>query len=280
MAAAVGSTGSTGSTGSAAPATIEVASDAFDCPICAWPMIKHIYLCTAGHSICEDCYNKLTSWNCPQCNTLYPAQECRNRTLEALASTIDFECQWGCGRQAKPEQLRKHIEEECLKAMKKCPVWGCDHENDAENLPTHIQVKHVISSKEVVQWWRGDQLAIGADQMNYVRLGWFNEMMVLVTGTDHPLFLLVQLGWQKGGPLLTIQVHHFLKPMKFSITLSGRDPATHSLTFKGVTAPLGKQLKTPQVTLCSDAGSWLWNTEAAVDRQPLNVLGVQVSTRA
>lgn len=257
---------------------LEVSGDAFDCPICMVPMVGHIYLCPSGHSICEECYDKLPDWRCPQCSRAYPAEACRNRTLEAMAATVLFECQWGCGTKARPDDLRSHMQSECPKALRGCPVEGCAEMHTAAALLEHIQTAHTGDGDAQVDWWKTktrSHIQIDGDDYRTHCGEW--EDTLITSFAQQPLF--VRMGIYQGA--FTVKVSHFLEPVKFAVTLSGEDPATHSVTVRGVTAIVANPTSPPpQVCLCRDAGRMLWHPEADRDGALFPTLGIEVSVHS
>lgn len=118
---------------------IELGADAFDCSICENPMIKQIFQCSAGHSVCEDCLNKLNSSAkpCPSCKAVYPQTPIRNFSLEMLAAQCCFTCRHCCAFSGKPAEHGAH-EALCELRPMTCPLAGCNHSCTTGNILEHL----------------------------------------------------------------------------------------------------------------------------------------------
>lgn len=78
-----------------------------ECPVCFQYMRPPIYMCEAGHSICNMCRNKVSK--CPSCRKDF--KELRNFTLEKVFEHVPYSCifnQNGCNFRGSTEELVFH----------------------------------------------------------------------------------------------------------------------------------------------------------------------------
>lgn len=67
---------------------IDVVKENLLCPVCDNYMCAPIRQCKTGHSICDQCFNKIKK--CPKCRG--PKSEARCYTLEAIAAKLKLSC--------------------------------------------------------------------------------------------------------------------------------------------------------------------------------------------
>lgn len=88
------------------------------CKICDELMVPPIYMCGVGHSICNQCYEKVT--RCPTCNNAMQSKGVRNYSLETIFNRTKQPCKnadFGCKVTILGEQIKDH--------MKTCVVYQC-----------------------------------------------------------------------------------------------------------------------------------------------------------
>ena len=72
---------------------------ALACPVC-YLVQRRYYLCVNSHSICEECYDSLENWWCPNGRCQYDDPPRRDLTAEMAVDRLGFlfECEnWPCG---------------------------------------------------------------------------------------------------------------------------------------------------------------------------------------
>ncbi|KAK9877182.1 hypothetical protein WA026_016931 [Henosepilachna vigintioctopunctata] len=112
-----------------------------ECPVCKDYMVPPIFLCAAGHSVCNSCTIRVTS--CPTCRAKMSGN--RNYTLESLTSTINYPCKnrsSGCVFVSSGDKIRNH-EKNCTLAGKKC-VFKCHWTGNALDMILHLNEKHIL----------------------------------------------------------------------------------------------------------------------------------------
>ena len=117
------------------------------CPVCFEIMCKEIYLCSNGHSICDEC--KETLDDCPKCRNCWT--NTRNRDLESIISEIELPCKNNpCEFTGIPDQLKQH-ENVCRYKLFKCPKKKCKTENtlyEYESFLIHFRT-HFGNEKQI-----------------------------------------------------------------------------------------------------------------------------------
>lgn len=94
-----------------------------ECPVCLGYFLGRIYQCSKGHSICDNCKNKMQV--CPVCRGTI--QETRNFVLEkyiAEHKDMMYPCKYykaGCSLLKKPSEIQNH-EKSCDYGPLDCPV--------------------------------------------------------------------------------------------------------------------------------------------------------------
>lgn len=136
----------------------ELATDAFDCPICAHSLTGKIYQCPRGHHLCEECLTGLKEdgrgKSCPTCRAKFPRRPeeiARSLALEALAATCSFDCRFGCNAKGCPAFLQPHLAL-CEKGPAQCPMHGlhgCERDTvPADELAQHLQTVHDLAKTQ------------------------------------------------------------------------------------------------------------------------------------
>ena len=93
----------------------ESINELIQCPICYDPMMNEIFICSNGHSICNQCKHRLNSNQCPSCKENYNCckqRVNRNLTLENLIYNTLLPCKYshnGCDQLTIGKQRDEHL---------------------------------------------------------------------------------------------------------------------------------------------------------------------------
>lgn len=116
-----------------------------------------VYQCRNGHQICSLCVSQCD--NCPSCRLPYDNPKIRNRAMENILDTMEFNCprkNQGCLLKLRRGQLERHSAAEC----KFRPSLFCNHlgfekcsfavDPKAPVLLTikHLQIEHKVSVRQ------------------------------------------------------------------------------------------------------------------------------------
>ncbi|KAG5890103.1 hypothetical protein JTB14_026474 [Gonioctena quinquepunctata] len=110
-----------------------------ECPVCNEFMIPPIFICQAGHSICNDCKSKVN--NCPNCRSHFLGA--RNFTLENLTMRVPYPCrnrEIGCPFVTTSEKIRGH-EDSCELSETPC-ILRCGHKCLRPSMYNHVTEIH------------------------------------------------------------------------------------------------------------------------------------------
>ena len=109
-----------------------------ECPICLnICRSKNVYQCKNGHIVCDQCYTKLTTKDCPTCrNEMFKT---RNFVSKKLLERLPTPCQCvGCS-----EDELENREEECSFRLVEC-VYNCKTKAPFNEILVHIKSDHKI----------------------------------------------------------------------------------------------------------------------------------------
>ena len=112
------------------------------CPVCLnICRSKTLYQCENGHVVCDQCYPRLTSKDCPTCrNEMFKT---RNLVSEKLLERLPSPCQYdGCSEEVMLDELEKH-EKECSFRLVEC-VYKCKTKAPLNEIMVHMKNKHGI----------------------------------------------------------------------------------------------------------------------------------------
>lgn len=115
-----------------------------ECPVCTKYMSPPIRQCSTGHSICEECRNKLSK--CPLCKENFT--DAKNLSLEALASKMHYPCinkDAGCKAKLPFNDRVKH-EASCKYKHFKCGLDKCSWSGNYCEIESHWQRKKTASN--------------------------------------------------------------------------------------------------------------------------------------
>eukprot|EP00467_Chlorarachnion_reptans_P003237 CAMPEP_0114519094 /NCGR_PEP_ID=MMETSP0109-20121206/18810_1 /TAXON_ID=29199 /ORGANISM="Chlorarachnion reptans, Strain CCCM449" /LENGTH=286 /DNA_ID=CAMNT_0001699791 /DNA_START=155 /DNA_END=1012 /DNA_ORIENTATION=- len=132
-----------------------------ECPVCVQHFLGEIYLCVAGHSVCEQCHKKLHEktgmgeYNglCPICRG--PFSGARNFTLEDIIPLVALPCPYkenDCPFVGKGKARLEH-KETCIHRPIRCLFHRCypdcqwygNPSNLLEHLDSHCKVRRVAA---------------------------------------------------------------------------------------------------------------------------------------
>ncbi|KAL3284934.1 hypothetical protein HHI36_019066 [Cryptolaemus montrouzieri] len=119
-----------------------------ECPVCNDYMVPPIFICEAGHSICDSCNNKILT--CPTCRSTM--LKTRNFTLEKLTALVNYPCKnrvTGCFFVTSAEQIKNH-EEKCMMTTKTC-ILKCAWTGNTMDMIIHLNEKHEVAQLNKVQ---------------------------------------------------------------------------------------------------------------------------------
>lgn len=118
------------------------------CKVCCELMVPPIYMCGTGHSICNQCYEKVA--RCPTCKNVMQSKNARFYSLEHIFNQTRLPCKnakFGCTAPILGEQIKDH--------MKTCVLYQCPlKQNDGrvcmwqglfEYLQSHAEEAHKSS---------------------------------------------------------------------------------------------------------------------------------------
>ncbi|XP_072382423.1 uncharacterized protein [Diabrotica undecimpunctata] len=111
-----------------------------ECPVCNEYMVPPIYICGNGHSLCNECIEKVQS--CPNCRSSL-ASKTRNFTVEKLTTKVNYPCRnrdIGCGFSTTSDNIRDH-EKNCDLADTLC-IFKCGEKFKRTSLLGHINTAH------------------------------------------------------------------------------------------------------------------------------------------
>ena len=134
----------------------ESINELIQCPICFDPMLSEIFTCSNGHSICNQCKDRLNSETCPSCKENYNCcnkKINRNLTLEYLIFNTMLPCKYkhnGCPVSTIGHQRKQHLKT-CKYRSIQCP-FSCSilplfqeclySTNNINDLLKHCQSQH------------------------------------------------------------------------------------------------------------------------------------------
>eukprot|EP01044_Picomonas_judraskeda_P024536 COSAG03_NODE_6799_length_1004_cov_1.124862_1_plen_325_part_10 len=135
---------SEGGSGGAAAAESCISSEALlkklECPICMETIPPPINQCTAGHTLCSECKDKLPHpRRCPECRVKLSVG--RNLVLEQLVAELPIPCSFasgGCTETVKYGELREH-RNACEFRPLKCPSVNCDFRGSYSQIIKHLR---------------------------------------------------------------------------------------------------------------------------------------------
>ncbi|XP_023015412.1 uncharacterized protein [Leptinotarsa decemlineata] len=110
-----------------------------ECPVCNEFMIPPIYICQAGHSLCEGCKSRIKT--CPNCRCELSSS--RNFTLENLTRKVHYPCrnrEIGCSFVSTSDGIRGH-DSLCELTETFC-ILQCGHQCLKPAMYSHIIEKH------------------------------------------------------------------------------------------------------------------------------------------
>lgn len=110
-----------------------------ECMVCHKYMYKEIRMCNQGHSLCNDCRNKLSS--CPLCKMAFQNGS-RNYSLEKIAQKYLKPCpSQGCNEILYFKEVEEHLK--ICEYNFQCPFvyCGCSSQGGREDLCRHI-IRH------------------------------------------------------------------------------------------------------------------------------------------
>ncbi|KAF5269797.1 hypothetical protein FQA39_LY08578 [Lamprigera yunnana] len=114
-----------------------------ECPICRDIMEAPIRVCTAGHNICDECFNKVD--RCPICRG--PHNGDRNYSLESLGQDVMMKCTnnlKGCDFQGRVEKVKDHVYA-CKHTVIECPLRclnNCKYTGAIQSIMEHCHQVH------------------------------------------------------------------------------------------------------------------------------------------
>ncbi|XP_067126129.1 E3 ubiquitin-protein ligase sina-like [Centruroides vittatus] len=115
----------------------------FVCPVCYDYLIRPIFQCSEGHTICSRCKSQVQQ--CPHCRVNMGS--CRNLALERLSEIIALPCKFGFNgcpeTRVFPE--REAHERYCEYRSCSCPSLDstCQWEGMHQQVISHIEEKHL-----------------------------------------------------------------------------------------------------------------------------------------
>ena len=135
----------------------ETMIEQFECKICVAASMGKIFVCQNGHSICEQCFERLTLPKlCPCCKQKFAccnAKVIRNLTMEKLIFSTELPCKYynhGCKQQTVGNQRIEHLKS-CACRPFLCP-FSCAilplfdeclfSTNSIDELLLHVESKH------------------------------------------------------------------------------------------------------------------------------------------
>ncbi|CAH1114295.1 unnamed protein product [Psylliodes chrysocephalus] len=113
-----------------------------ECPICCEYLIPPIRMCNTGHSICNQCREKISI--CPMCSSTFSTG--RNVTLESVANKIKYPCEYrryGCTEKMDLSERIPH-QKKCSYKIIKCPKENCKFVGVLNDLINHCWENHEI----------------------------------------------------------------------------------------------------------------------------------------
>lgn len=123
------------------------------CPICKDVPHSEVFQCRSGHLICSLCIAQCVS--CPTCRLPYETPRIRNRVLENILDTMEFECprkDKGCPLKLRRGQIERHSAAECLfRPFNFCNHLGfekCSFVVDPK-APALLAIKHLQTAHNV-----------------------------------------------------------------------------------------------------------------------------------
>ncbi|XP_045462698.1 uncharacterized protein LOC123672583 isoform X1 [Harmonia axyridis] len=112
-----------------------------ECMVCKDYMVPPIYLCKAGHSVCDSCTKMIQT--CPSCRV--EMTRIRNYQLEDLVESIDYHCRnkkLGCSVPVPLREFKRH-EQNCEYTAKDC-IIGCPWHGNNIQMLSHLRKEHEL----------------------------------------------------------------------------------------------------------------------------------------
>ncbi|XP_056649023.1 uncharacterized protein LOC130453351 [Diorhabda sublineata] len=131
-----------------------------ECPVCNEFMIPPIYICVNGHSLCNECLEKVQC--CPNCRSSLE-NKTRNFTVEKLTTKVHYPCknrEIGCGISTTSDKIREHERVcdltdttcilKCGTKLTRLAIYNHLNEVHADNILkiNHIHTRDVHDKKE------------------------------------------------------------------------------------------------------------------------------------
>ncbi len=123
------------------------------CPICKDVPPSEVYQCRNGHQICSMCVVQCTS--CPVCQLPYEIPRIRNRALENILDSMDFDCprkDKGCHLKLRRSQIERHSATECkFRPFTLCKHLGFENCHFVVDpmAPALLSIKHLQTAHKV-----------------------------------------------------------------------------------------------------------------------------------